>query len=121
MARPGGNITGLASLQRGLAGKRLEVLKEAIPKLSRVAFFGNSKVPGNPQVLKETEVAAKTFGLQIQNLDVQTPKEIEPAVQAASKGRAQALLVLRNPLTAIHHPQIAELAGKEPPSNHVWR
>jgi putative ABC transport system substrate-binding protein len=112
MARPGGNITGLASLQRGLNGKRLEVLKEAIPKLSRVAFFGNSKVPGNPQVLKETEVAAKTFGLQVQYLDVQTPQEIEPAFQAANKGRAQALLVLRNPLTAIHHPQIAELAGK---------
>ena len=89
----------------------MELLK-VILKLSRVAFFGNSTAPGNPQVLKETEVAAGAFGLQIQYLEVQTPKEIEPAFQAASKGRAQALLVFRNPLTAIHHARIAELAVK---------
>jgi len=112
VARPGGQITGLSTLAPELSGKRLELLKEAIPKLSRVAFFGNSNAPGNPQVLKETEVAAGTFGLQIQYLEVQTPKEIEPAFQAASKGRAQALLVFRNPLTAIHHGRIAELAAK---------
>ena len=112
VARPGGQITGLSTLAPELSGKRLELLKEVIPKLSRVAFFGNSNAPGNPQVLKETEVAAGTFGLQIQYLEVQTPKEIEPAFQAASKGRAQALLVFRNPLTAIHHARIAELAVK---------
>ena len=112
VARPGGQITGLSTLAPELSGKRLELLTEAIPKLSRVAFFGNSNAPGNPQVLKETEVAAGTFGLQIQYLEVQTPKEIEPAFQAASKGRAQALLVFRNPLTAIHHARIAELAVK---------
>ena len=112
LARPGGQITGLSTLAPELSGKRLELLKEAIPKLSRVAFFVNSNTPGNPQVLKETEVAAGTFGLQIQYLEVQTPKEIEPAFQAASKGRAQALLAFRNPLTAIHHARIAELAAK---------
>jgi putative tryptophan/tyrosine transport system substrate-binding protein len=112
LARPGGHITGLSTLAPDLSGKRLEVLKEVIFKLSRVAFFGNSNAPGNPQVLKETEVAAGAFGLQIQYLEVQTPKEIEPAFQAASKGRAQALLVFRNPLTAIHHARIAELAVK---------
>ncbi len=112
VARPGGQITGLSTLAPELSGKRLELLKEVIPKLSRVAFFGNSNAPGNPQVLKETEVAAGAFGLQIQYLEVQTPKEIEPAFQAASKGRAQALLVFRNPLTAIHHARIAELAVK---------
>jgi putative ABC transport system substrate-binding protein len=112
LARPGGQITGLSSLAPELSGKRLELLKEVIPKLSRVAFFGNSNAPGNPQVLKETEAAAGSFGLQIQYLEVQTPEEIEPAFQAASKGRAQALLVLRNPLTGIHHARIAELAVK---------
>ena len=113
VARPGGNITGLASLQRGLAGKRLEVLKGGYPQALPGSFSSViRKSPATHKCSKETEVAAKTFGLQIQNLDVQTPKEIEPAVQAASKGRARALLVLRNPLTAIHHPQIAELAGK---------
>ena len=112
LARPGGNITGLSSLAAELSGKRLELLKEIIPKLSRVAFFGNSTASNAQAALKETEVAAGAFGLQIQYLEVQTPKEIEPAFQAASKGRAQALLVFRNPLTAIHHARIAELAIK---------
>jgi putative tryptophan/tyrosine transport system substrate-binding protein len=112
LARPGANITGFATLAPELSGKRLELLKEVIPKLSRVAFFGNSNAPGNAQVLKETEIAAAVFGLQVQYLEVQTPKEIEPAFPAASKGRAQALLVFRNPLTAIHHARIAELAVK---------
>ncbi len=112
LARPGGQITGLSTFASDLSGKRLELLQEVILKLSRVAFFGNSIAPGNRQVLKETEVAAGAFGLQIQYLEVQTPKEIEPALQAASKGRAQALLVFRNPLTAIHHALIAELGAK---------
>ena len=112
LARPGGHITGLSTLSPELSGKRLEILKEVILKLSRVAFFGNSNAPANAQTLKETEVAAGAFGLQIQYLEVQTPKEIEPAFQAASMGRAQVLLVFRNPLTAIHHARIAELAVK---------
>jgi putative ABC transport system substrate-binding protein len=89
----------------------VELLKEAIPKLSRVAFFGNSTAPAK-RTLKETEVAAEAFGLQIQYLEVQSPKEIEPAFQSAGKGRAQAVIILRNPLTAIHHVRIAELAIK---------
>ena len=112
LAQPGGHITGLSTLSPELNGKRLELLKEVILKLSRVAFFGNSTAPANAQGLKETEVAAGAFGLQIQYLEVQSPKEIEPAFQAASKGRAQAVLVFRNPLTALHHPRIADLAIK---------
>ena len=77
-----------------------------------MAFFGNSTAPANAQGLRETELAAGEFGLQIQYLEVQSPKEIEPAFQAASKGRAQAILVLRNPLTANHHARIVELALK---------
>jgi putative ABC transport system substrate-binding protein len=111
LARPGGNITGLSSLSPELSGKRVELLKKVIPKLSRVAFFGNSTAPAK-QSLKETEVAAGALGLQIQYLEVQSPKEIEPAFQAASTGRAQAVIILRNPLTAIHHVRIAELAIK---------
>src|SRR5262245_9051838 len=69
LARPGGNITGLSSLAQDLSGKRLELLKEVVPKLSRVAVFGSSAIPGNTQALSETEVAAAAFGLQTQYLD----------------------------------------------------
>jgi putative ABC transport system substrate-binding protein len=112
LARPGGNITGLSALSLELSGKRLELLKEVIPKLSCVAFFGNSMASGNSQVLKETEGAAGALGLQIRYQEVQSANEIEPAFQATSKGCAQAVLVSRNLLTAFHHAWIAELAVK---------
>jgi ABC-type uncharacterized transport system substrate-binding protein len=64
LARPGGNIAGLSTLAPEISGKQLELLKEIIPKLSRVAVFGNSTDPGNAQVLRETELAAGAFGLK---------------------------------------------------------
>ena len=67
LANPGGNITGLATLSSELSGKQLELLKEIIPKLSRVAVFGNSTEPGNAQALKETELAAGAFGVKLQS------------------------------------------------------
>ena len=111
LARPGGNITGLSGVGPELGGKRLELLKEVIPKLSRVAFFGNSTAPAQAQ-LREIELAAGELGVKVQYLDVPSPKEIEPALLAASKGRAQAVLITRNPVTAIHFARIAELAVK---------
>src|SRR5262245_41681169 len=94
LARPGGNITGLSALSPEISGKRLELLKEIIPKLSRVAILGNSTIPGNAQALRETELAAGAFGVQIQYLDIRDPKDIETALQAASKGHTDAVLVL---------------------------
>src|SRR5215471_2112463 len=91
LARPGGNITGLSNLAPELSGKRLELLKEIVSRLSRVAFFGTSTMPGNDQSLKETELAAGTFGVKIQYLDVLGSKDIETAFQAASKGRVDAV------------------------------
>src|SRR4029434_267459 len=70
LARPGGNITGLVTLSPELSGKRLELLKETVPRLSRVAVFGSSTTPGNAQVLKETELAAGALGVKLQYLDV---------------------------------------------------
>src|SRR5262249_16356676 len=110
LAQPGGNITGLSGLSTGLSGKRLELLKEVIPKRSRVALFGNSTIPGNVRTSKEMERDAGELGVKLQYLDVRSLKEIEPALLAASKGRAQAVLINRNPVTAIHYPRIAELA-----------
>jgi putative tryptophan/tyrosine transport system substrate-binding protein len=112
LARPGGNITGLSSLAPEISGKQLELLKEIVPRLSRVAVFGTSTNSGNAQTLREVELAAKAFRVKLQYLDVLSPKDIETAFRAASKGRAQAVLINRNPVTAIHYARIAELAIK---------
>ena len=112
LARPGGNITGLSNLAPEISGKRLELLKEIIPKLSRVAVFGTSTFPGNAQMLKETELAAGAFRVQLQFLDVQTPNDIEIAFRAASKGRAEAVLVLGGPVLVFQRTQFVELAAK---------
>jgi putative ABC transport system substrate-binding protein len=79
LARPGGNITGLATLARELSGKEQELLKEIIPKLSRVAVFGSSTEPGNSQTLKEIELAAEALKVKIQYLDIHGPENIEPS------------------------------------------
>jgi putative tryptophan/tyrosine transport system substrate-binding protein len=112
LARPGGNITGLSSLAPEISGKRLELLKEIGPKFSRVAVFGNSAIPGTAQSLKESELAAGVFGVHLQYLDVRNPKDIETAFSAASKGRADAVLVLASPVFNVQRKQIVDLAVK---------
>jgi putative tryptophan/tyrosine transport system substrate-binding protein len=97
LARPGGNITGLSTLAQELSGKRLELLKEIVPKLSRVAVIGTSTIPGNTQALKETQLAAAAFGVQFQYLDIREPKDIEPVFRAANKSRADGAVVLNGP------------------------
>jgi putative ABC transport system substrate-binding protein len=110
LARPGGNITGLSTLTPELSGKRLELLKEIIPKLSRVAVFGTSTMPGHAQSLREIELAAGPFKVQVQHLDVVDPKDIETAFRAASMERADAVLTLNSPIFSSHQLQLAELA-----------
>src|SRR5499433_3462771 len=112
LARPGGNITGLSNLAQDLSGKQLELLKEIVPKLSRVAVFGTSTTPGNAESLKEIEVVARAFGVRVQYLDILDPKDIETAFQAASKGRAGAVLVQGTPFASSHRAQITDLAAK---------
>jgi putative ABC transport system substrate-binding protein len=112
LAHPGGNITGLSTLAPEISGKQMELLKEIIPKLSRVAVFGNSIQPGNPQALKETEIAAKAFKVKLQYQDVLNPKDIESAFREASKARAGAVLVLGNVVVTSHPKQFIELAAK---------
>jgi putative ABC transport system substrate-binding protein len=111
LARPAGNITGLSTLSAELSGKRLELLKEIVPRLSRVAVFDNS-TGGNAQVLKETKHTAGAFGVKLQYLDVQSAKDIETAFRAASKARANAVLMLPNPVHFSERTHIAELAIK---------
>jgi putative ABC transport system substrate-binding protein len=113
LARPGGNITGLATLTPELSGKRLELLKEIVPKLSRVAVLGTSTMPGSAQMLREVDLAAKAFGVQLQYLDVLSPKDIETAFRAAGKGRADAVLMMvAGFITSAHRTEILELAVK---------
>src|SRR5262245_33589396 len=112
LAHPGGNITGLSTLSPELSGKRLELLREVLPKLFRVAVLGTSIQPGNTQSLKETELAARAFGIQLQHLDVLDPKDIQTAFRAASKGGADAVLVLQSPVFNPRRIHLAELAVK---------
>src|SRR6266508_177738 len=112
LARPGGNITGLSTLSPEISGKQMDLLKEILPKISRVAVVGNSIEPGNPETLKETQLAAGGFGVQLRYLDVRGPEDIEIAFSAIKKDRANALIVLRNPVTSTHRKQIIDLAAK---------
>ena len=112
LARPGGNITGLTNISSELSGKRLELLKEVIPRLSRVVIFGNAANPGNAQALKETEDAARAMGIKLQHLEVRKLDDIENAFNAASKEQSQAIMILPNPVASAHLKQVVELAVK---------
>ena len=112
LARPGGNITGLSTFAPAIAGKRLELLKEVVPKLSHVAVFGISTNPGNALALKEIEIAAKALALKVQTLDILGSKDIENAFRAAVKERAGAVLVLVSSVSLSQRPRILGLAVK---------
>jgi len=112
LARPGGNVTGLSALSPELTGKRLELLKEMVSRLSRVAVLGSSSEPGNAKALRETELAAAAFGMHLQYLDARSSNDIETAFRAASKEGAQAILMLENAVFGSHRSQITELAMK---------
>jgi putative tryptophan/tyrosine transport system substrate-binding protein len=86
LARPGGNITGLSTLAPELSGKRLELLKEIVPKLSRVAVFGTSTTPDNAQSLKEVELAAGALKVKPQYLDIRDPKDLRPHSEPQLRG-----------------------------------
>jgi putative ABC transport system substrate-binding protein len=121
LARPGGNITGVSNLAPELSGKRLELLKEVLPWLSRVAVLVTSTVPQYAQVLKETELAAAALGVKLQFLEVLGPKDIETAFRAATNARAEAVLALNSFVINSHHKQIVDLAVKSRlPAIYPW-
>jgi putative ABC transport system substrate-binding protein len=108
LARPGGNITGLTNVSPQLAGKRLELLKEAVPRVSSVAVLGP---PGNPD-WKEVVFAAQQQRVRLQALHVQRPDQFEKAFEAARRERAKALIVLLSPTTNYYREKIVSLAAK---------
>src|SRR4030095_10705712 len=110
LARPGGNITGLSLLATELSAKRLELLKETLPKLVRVAILWN---PNNASValkFKETETAARMLNLQLQSLQLQRPADLESPIQAAVNARADALVTADDQLLSAQRVQIVSLA-----------
>ena len=112
LARPGGNITGYTGISSVLAGKRLELLKEAIPKLSRVAVLWNSKNLTSAQTWKESQQPARELGLQLHSIDVESADKFDGAFKEAIKARSAALVVSGSSLFNSFLKQIADLAIK---------
>ena len=122
LARPGGNVTGLSLMAPDLAGKRLELLEEVLPGLSRVAVLWNAANPYPALVFKETQHAAQTLRIEVQSLEVRSPDDLDSALDAAIRQRANALITVEDPLTVVHRQQIADFAAKNRlPSIHGFR
>jgi ABC-type uncharacterized transport system substrate-binding protein len=112
LARPGGNVTGMSLMSSQLSGKRLELLKEIVPGLERVAVFWNPPNPAYGPILKELETAAPTLGVKLQRLEVRVPGDLEGAFKAATRRRAGALIAPGDPLVANRPRMVADLALK---------
>ena len=110
LARPGGNITGLSNISSELSGKRLELLREAAPKLSRVALLWNPEIRGAVLDYKETEAAARAQRLELQSVEVSRPEDLDRAFAALTHQRAQAFILPPNPVAITSQGQIASYA-----------
>jgi len=112
LAHPGGNITGMTDMGAELYGKRLELLKETVPNLSRVAFLWSPSSQVADDIVKETEPVARFLRVRIQSLEVKGPDDIDGAFRAATKGRANGLMVTGGALFGFHQKRIIDLAAK---------
>jgi putative ABC transport system substrate-binding protein len=122
LARPAGNITGVTLGGPELYGKRLELLKEAIPRVSDVAVFLNPTSPAEPMWLKDMQASAQALGLRIQSFEVRRPNDFEGAFQAATKWRARGLTVAGDPVFTANRKQILEfVANNRLPGIYPWR
>ena len=112
LARPGGNVTGLSGVSPDIAGKRLQLLKELLPAVSRVAVLSNGGNPYPRLVVRETEVAARVLSVQLQSVEVQGPDDLERAFAAIAEGAAGALVVVEDPLTFVQAKRIVEFVAR---------
>lgn len=112
LARPAGNLTGLSALSPELSGKRLQLLREALPGVVRVAVLWNPADPAKALALRELERAAQALGVQLHLLEVRGPDDFEPAFAIMTRERAEALMALGDPLTVSYRPQIVDLAAQ---------
>ena len=112
LARPGGNITGFTDIAHDLAGKRLELVKETLPKASRVAVLWYSASPVAATQFQETEIAARPLGVRIQSLEVRSPEDLDYAFQMANKQRAEGLIAVSfGGLLVNHRQRVVNLAA----------
>jgi putative ABC transport system substrate-binding protein len=112
LARPGGNITGITEMAPQLSGKRLQLLKETVPNISRVAVFWNPLNPAYDPILKDLAVVAQTMGMELQRLEVRVPEDFEGAFESATRQRAGALILPGDPLVTNRPRMVADLALK---------
>ncbi|MGQ0578650.1 MAG: ABC transporter substrate-binding protein [Betaproteobacteria bacterium] len=112
LAHPGGNITGLSMMTTDLSAKRLQLLKETIPRLARVAVLWNPHTPFHAKVLEDLKAAAPSLSIKLNFVPARTPEEIGPAFSSMIRGHAQALYVLEDPLFATHRTTLLKLASK---------
>jgi putative ABC transport system substrate-binding protein len=112
LARPGGNITGLSLVSPELGGKRLELLKEAFPKITRVVIVWNPTSIGESLIFKEIEAAAKTLSVQLQSLEVREANDFQRGFQLAKKRGAQALVTAASPIINSNRAQILDFVAK---------
>ena len=112
LAHPGGNVTGLSMMMAELSAKRLQLLKEAIPLLTRVAVLWNPSTPYHPRAIEELKAAAPSLAIELSFVGVRTPEELGLAFSAMSRAHAQALYVLDAPLFFTHRTRLLELASK---------
>jgi putative ABC transport system substrate-binding protein len=110
LARPGGNVTGMSLMVPDLGGKRLELLKELLPQLSRVAVLWNAANPYPAIVFKETQTAGRTLGVEVQSLEVRGPDDLDGAFAAARQQHPDALITIEDPLTFTYRKRIADFA-----------
>jgi putative ABC transport system substrate-binding protein len=108
LARPGGNVTGMSLMAPDLGGKRLELLKELLPGLARVAVLWNAANPYSANVFKETQGAGPVLGIEVQSLEVRGPDDLDGAFDAARKQRPDAMIAVEDPLTFTHRKRIAD-------------
>jgi putative ABC transport system substrate-binding protein len=112
LARPGGNITGVTSLSPDVNGKRLELLKETVPTLSRVGVLWNPQGSGSPLSWKESQLAAQSLNIQLHSMEVRSPNDFGTAFENAIKARAHALVVTSNPVFSANQDRLVDLASK---------
>ena len=112
LARPGGNVTGLVDVFLELGGKRLELLRQLVPAMSRVAILWDPASPPAVNEVRGVEVAARAFGMQLQSLEVRRPEDFESAFRVAVKGRADALFIAAYGMFTSHHARIVALEAK---------
>jgi putative tryptophan/tyrosine transport system substrate-binding protein len=113
LARPGGNVTGMSLMAPDLGGKRLELLKEVLPRLSRVAVLWNAANPYAALLFKETQAAGRALGIEVQSLEVRGPDDFDSAFEAARRQRPDALITVEDPLTGTHRKLMADFAARQ--------